>query len=249
VEKLLPSPAGCEVDDAELERLYAYPGTLHRPWVQVNFVSSADGAVTVEGRSRGLSNPADKAVFALGRDLADVVLVGRGTAVVEGYGGVKPTERRAERRSRLGLSPVPPIAVVTRSCSFPHASPLFTDTLVPPIVITCRTAPQGRLDALAEAGAEIVVAGEYDVDLRSALAALDERGLRRVCCEGGPRLFGNMIVADLVDQLCLTVSPLLVAGNAGRIALGPPPPQPVAMNLVSALHYGGSLLLRYRRER
>jgi 5-amino-6-(5-phosphoribosylamino)uracil reductase len=236
VEKLLPSRAGCEVDDAELERLYAYPGTLHRPWVQVNFVSSADGAVTVEGRSRGLSNPADKAVFALGRDLADVVLVGRGTAV-------------AERRSRLGLSPVPPIAVVTRSCSFPHASPLFTDTLVPPIVITCRTAPQQRLDALAEAGAEIVVAGEYDVDLRSALAALAERGLRRVCCEGGPRLFGNMIVADLVDQLCLTVSPLLVAGNAGRIALGPPPPQPVAMNLVSALHYGGSLLLRYRRER
>lgn len=243
------APISSEVDDTELERLYSYPDPLRRPWVQVNFVSSIDGAVTVEGRSRGLSNQADKAVFTLGRDLADVVLVGRATAVIEGYRGVKPTEVGANRRSRLGLSPVPPIAVITRSCSFPHDSPLLADTLVPPIVITCQTATRQRREAVAAAGADVVLAGDYDVDLSAALAALDERGLRRVCCEGGPRLFAGLIAADLVDQLCLTVSPLLASGNAGRIALGPPPPQPVGMRLASVLHADDALLLRYRRER
>jgi len=236
------------IDDAELERIYDYPEPLNRPWVQVSFVCSADGAVTVGGRAAGLSSPGDKKVFGLSRDLADVVLVGIGTAMVEGYRGIKPSELRTERRQRLGLSPVPPIAVVTRRCSLAPESPLLTDTLVRPLVVTCAAAPADRRAALAEAGADVIVAGEQDVDLRAALTALADRGLRRISCEGGPTLFASMIDEDLVDQLCLTVSPLLAGGDASRIAVGPLPERPTNLTLASVLYDDGSLMLRYRRD-
>ncbi|MEU7527852.1 pyrimidine reductase family protein [Saccharothrix sp. NPDC042600] len=243
---LWPPPAA-EITDTELERLYDYPPDLDRPWVQVNFISSLDGAVSVAGKSGGLGNPADKKVFALGRDLADVVLVGAGTALVEGYQGVRAGEVRRERRARLGLAEVPPIAVVTARCSITPDSPLVATTSVPPIVLTTSAAPVERREALAEAGADVVVAGEEEVDLRRALKALDDRGLRRVDCEGGPVLFGALIAADLVDALCITFAPLLAAGDAGRIATGPLPDAPRDMELASVLRHESALLLRYRR--
>nr|WP_246331309.1 pyrimidine reductase family protein [Saccharopolyspora hordei] len=232
-----------------MERFYAYPEQLDRPWVRVNFVSSLDGAVTVRGSSRGLSAPVDQRVLGLIRDLSDVVLVGVGTAVAEGYRGVKRTEVRAERRERRGLSPVPPIALVTARASLPPDSPLLTDTVVPPIVLTTEAAPAQRRAELADAGADVVVAGDAEVDLRAALAALDERGLRRIGCEGGPRLFGSLVDQDLVDELCLTLSPLLTSGDARRIAVGAGAEPPRAMRLRSVLHAGSLLLVRYARMR
>nr|WP_081789876.1 pyrimidine reductase family protein [Kutzneria albida] len=229
--------------------MYDYPAPLDRPWVQVNFVASSDGAASVTGVSEGLSSPGDKRVFALSRDLADVVLVGVGTATVEGYHGIKPRELRTERRERLGLSPIPPIAVVSARCSVDPGSPLLTDTLVPPLVVTCAAAPARRREALAEAGADVVVAGQQEVDLRAALSELDARGLRRVSCEGGPRLFGSLVAEDLVDQLCLTVSPLLAGGDAPRVAHGLLPEVPRVLELASVLHEEGFLMLRYRRAR
>ncbi|WP_199443941.1 pyrimidine reductase family protein [Umezawaea beigongshangensis] len=251
---LWPPPGAETTDTSDLERLYDYPDDLDRPWVQVNFISSLDGAMSVAGRSAGLGNAADKKIFALGRDLADVVLVGAGTALAEGYRGVRAGEVRAERRARLGLSPVPPIAVVTARCSPTPESLLIADTSVPPIVLTSEAAPRERRDALAAAGADVVVAGEETVDLPAALRALGERGLRRVNCEGGPQLLGALIAADLVDQLCLTLAPLLAGGDSGRIARGPLPDVPRTVRLESALHHeddevGGALMLRYRRTR
>ncbi|MCG8919338.1 pyrimidine reductase family protein [Actinokineospora sp. PR83] len=242
-----PDGSPTVVDDTALERLYDYPEDLDRPWVQVNFVTSADGAVAVDGHSAGLSGPADKKVFALGRDFADVVLVGWGTARDEGYRGLKRTETRTDRRLRRGLAELPPIAVVTPRCSVPPDSPLLTDTTVPPIVITTGASAAADRAALAEAGADVVVAGERELDPVAALAALDERGLRRVCCEGGPRLFGDLIAADLVDQLCLTVAPLLAGGGVDRIAGGGPVPVPRRLALASVLSDDGFLMLRYRR--
>ena len=242
-------PESGDVDDTELERLYDYPPDLDRPWVQVNFVSSPDGAVTVGGKSHGLSGPADKKVFMLGRTLADVVLVGAGTAAIECYEGVKTGEVRAAARARLGLAPVPPIAVVTRRATIAPDSALIADAVAPTIVLTCLAASEDRRTALAEAGADVVVAGEDDVDLPTALAELDKRGLRRVSCEGGPHLFGGLIEAGLVDQLCLTVSPLLAGGDASRIAVGPQPAAPRELDLASVLTDEGFLMLRYRARR
>ncbi|MQA10073.1 MAG: pyrimidine reductase family protein [Pseudonocardiaceae bacterium] len=238
-----------EISDRELERLYDYPDTAGRPWVQANFVSSMDGAVAVSGRSEGLSGPTDKRIFALGRDLADVVLVGAGTALVERYRPVRRSTARVERRERLGLRGIPPVAVVTRRCSLTPDSALLTDATVAPIILTCRGAPEQRKAALAEAGAEVLELGDESVDLPRALDALAARGLRRICCEGGPHLFGQLIADDLVDQLCLTIAPLLAGGDAGRIAVGPLPASPHAMRLASVLHDDGFLMLRYRRQR
>jgi 5-amino-6-(5-phosphoribosylamino)uracil reductase len=246
LRRLLPEPAD-ELDDAELERLYDYPPGLDTPFVKVNFVASADGAASLDGTSDGLSSRADKKIFALARDLADVVLVGAGTAHAEGYRGVKRTEVRAERRARLGRSELPPIAVVTRRCSIEPDSPLVTDTVLAPIVLTCATAPQDRRDALAAAGADIVVAGESTVDLVLAVDALAERGLLRVDCEGGPQLFGELIAAGLVDELCLTLAPLLVSGDATRAAHGPLPPSAQRMRLASVLTEDDFLMLRHVR--
>lgn len=228
-----PSP-----DEADLEAIYAYPEGLTRPWVQVNFVASADGAVEIDATSAGLSHAADREVFLLGRDLCDVVLVGSGTARAENYRGVRASAKRVERRRRLGLADVPPIAVVTRTADLDPASPLFTDTHVPPIVITTATADTTGLDA------EVIRVG----DLSEALEKLADRGLCRIDCEGGPGLFAGLIAADLVDQLCLTVAPLLAGGGAGRIAAGPPS-APRRMELASILTEEDYTFLRYRRRR
>src|SRR5690349_1850248 len=117
---LWPSP-GVEMTDTALESLYAYPPD--RTWVTANFVSSVDGAVSVDGRSAGLGSPADKKIFTLGRQLADVVMVGAGTVLIEGY-----------RPSRL------PIAVVTARGTLTPDLPLFAGTATRPIVITCAAA-------------------------------------------------------------------------------------------------------------
>lgn len=241
---LSPGPT---VDDEALEEIYAYPSELTAPFVQVNFVASADGAATVSGRSRGLSSPADKKVFALGRDLADVVLVGAGTALAEQYRGIRHTELRAARRKKLGLSEIPPIAVVTGRGSVSPSSPLVTATSVPLIVLTSESSPVAWRKEVADAGADVVVAGDERVDPGLALSALADRGLLRVCCEGGPTLFADLISDGLVDQLCLTVAPLLAGAGAVRIADGLPSAAPVGLVLASVLADEGFLMLRYRR--
>ncbi|MCW2631371.1 MAG: bifunctional deaminase-reductase domain protein [Pseudonocardia sp.] len=226
------------VDDGMLVELYAYPDRLDRPYLRVNFVSSADGAVTVGGVSAGLGSPVDRKVFLLLRELADVVLVGAGTVRTEGYGGA--------RRPTRGRTDPPPIGVVTASAALDPGSRLFTDTRVPPIVFTTDAAPVERRKRLAAAGAEVVVAGEHRVDVDVVLAALQERGLVRVLCEGGPILHGNLIAADAVDELCLTIAPALVGADIGRISHGPPcAVRP--MRLGQLLTEDDQLLLRYLR--
>ena len=208
--------------DTALESLYAYPEG--RTWVTANFVSSVDGAVSVDGRSAGLGSPADKQIFGLGRQLADVVMVGAGTVLIEGY-----------RPAQL------PIAVVTARGTLTPDLPLFADAAKPPIVITCAAAQLPRLPA------EVIIAGEDEVDLKVAVAELAARGLHKINLEGGPRLFGTMVAEGLVDALNLTVSPLLAVGDSSRIAHGTVIP-PVDLTLESVLRADDVLLLRYQRR-
>ncbi len=232
-------PADDVLDDERLAARYAFPDDLGAPFVRACFVASADGAVSVEGRSAGLGSPADRRVFLLQRRLADVILVGAGTVRAENYGGA--------RRPVLGRDTPPPIAVVTGSAELDPASRLFTDTRVPPIVLTLASAPARRREELAAAGGDVVVLDRLTPDL--VLGELACRGLHRVLCEGGPGLFGELVAADAVDELCLTVAPLLVGGVAGRIAAGPGSGHRRSLELVDTLHEDGVLLLRYRRAR
>ncbi|MGW5641973.1 dihydrofolate reductase family protein [Saccharopolyspora sp. NPDC003752] len=235
-------PEHADLDDQQLERLYTYPAG-HR-WLVVNYVSSADGAVEVGGRARRLSSPADQQVLKLGSDLADVLLVGATTAMVEEFRGVHPDEPTLELRRRHGLRDVPPTAVVTTGKSLPADAPVITEAATPTLVITCATAPVKKQKAWEEAGAELLIAGEDTVDLAAATEALAERGLNRIDCEGGPHLFGGLLAAGVVDELRLTISPLLVSGTHGRIATGLPL-DPIDMELASVLTEDGAMLVRY----
>jgi riboflavin biosynthesis pyrimidine reductase len=174
VRQLFPSP----VDPVDPADVYGDPpraGPGGRPGVRLNMIASVDGATTVAVVSGGLGGAADHHLFALLRSLADVVLVAAGTVRAEGYGP-----------SRV------PVAVVTRSCRLDWASPFFTAPVARPIVVTVAGAPPDALARAAEV-AEVVVAGERDVDL-------------------GPTLNAQLAGAGLLDELCLSLSPAWSAG-------------------------------------
>jgi riboflavin-specific deaminase-like protein len=217
-------------DEVDLTSAYPLPDGRH---VRVNFASSADGAVTVSGTSRGLSSDADRELFHLLRAMSDVVLVGAGTVRKENYGGARPVD---------GMAPV--IAVVTRSLDLDPSARLFTDTTRPPIVLTCAAAPSDRRTRLEDL-ADVVVAGDEDVDMRLAVDALAERGLVHVLCEGGPHLFGWLVAAGLADELCLSLAPVLAGGTAGRIVAGLDTEVADDLELLQVLEHEGHLFLRY----
>ena len=206
--------------------------------LRANFASSADGAVAVAGTSRGLSSDADRELFHILRSMAEVVLVGAGTVRAENYGGARPGDDGR----------IPPLAVVSRTAALAVDARVFTETRVRPIVVTCERASTERVAMLREV-ADVVVAGSDDVDLRAALDELASRGLQSVLCEGGPHLFGSLLDAGLVDELCLTVAPLLAGGPAGRIVAGLGTSPAASLRLNQVLEDEGFLFLRYSTVR
>lgn len=213
------------LNDAEIERLYAYPdGT--RPWVRTNFVATLDGAASGgDGVSGSLGGEIDERVFHVLRSLADVVVVGAGTARAEGYG---PADV--------------PIAIVSRSLDVP-------DRLLIPgqIVITTADAPVDELQRLLET-VDVIALGEERIDWVAVLDELGRRGFSRILCEGGPSLHGELIDLDLVDEVCLTVAPVLAGGPAPRIARGPDAvDRPMTLGHSRAV--GDVLLTRWVRPR
>lgn len=231
-------------DDATLDRHYAVADRAV-PHLRVNFIASIDGAAWRDGRSGPLNDAWDHQVFGHLRRLADVVMVGAGTIRVEGYGGLRVDEESQRWRVAHGLAPHPPLAVVSRALDLDPGSEVFTTAPVRPLVITCAAAPQDRRAEL-ETVADVVVCGDSEVDLRAARDGLVARGLPQVLCEGGPTLFGSLIAADAVDEVDLTISPVLESGTAARIAHGPHRSLP--MRLHHALPGGPMLFLRYLRE-
>ncbi|MFG1710872.1 pyrimidine reductase family protein [Nonomuraea sp. M3C6] len=228
-------------DNPDIAQAYAYP--KGRPWLRLNMVASADGAAWLKGRSGGLSSSGDKRIFQVLRGLADVVVAGAATVRKEGYGPVKPRESWAEIRE--GRPEVPPIAVITRSLGFDLGDELFTEATSRTIVITCESAPHERRKEAAR-HCDLIVAGDEAVDMRRAVAELHARGLTWILCEGGPRVNAQLAAHDLVDELCLATSPMLVGGGAARILNGEP--AQVTMDLSQVLEEEGVLFSRYTRE-
>ena len=229
--------------------------TYARGWsdtggLRVNFITSLDGAVSVGGKSAPLQSPGDNAVFAVLRDLADVVLVGRGTITDEGYGVLTPDERRAGARRALGFAAGLPLAVVSRGLDIDPDHAVFDRVPGPPrtIVVTCAQAPADRLRALRRR-ADVIVAGDDTVDLAVARDELEGRGLRRILSEGGPTLLTSLLAASVADELCLTVAPLLVGPGAARIVSGPPLVAPAAGRIVSLLEEDDALFYRFALDR
>jgi riboflavin biosynthesis pyrimidine reductase len=239
---LLPHPTA----DVDVHARYA-AGWLEAGGLRVNFVSSVDGGATSAGVSGGLQTPGDNTIFAALRDLADVVLVGAGTAAAEGYKPARPAGEHLAQRAKYGLPTTLPVAVVSRSLHVDPTAALYCDATARTIVLTCATA-DADTRARLEQVADVVICGEREVDLAAARTALQQRGLTRILCEGGPSLFGDLAAAGLVDELCLSVSPLLAGPGPRRIVGGDDwPDAPHALSLIGLLEEDGALFARYGR--
>jgi riboflavin biosynthesis pyrimidine reductase len=237
---LLPN-AGETVDLARAYEISLQPDDP--VFVRCNMITSLDGAISVNGRSGVLGGPADHLVFQTLRSLADVILVGAGTMRTETYGPARLDETQRKERERRGQTSEPPIAVVTRSGNLDWSSPFFTEARQRPIIFTSSDGDPGSRRR-AESVAEVVVAGAHNVDPREAIEHLRRAGYRSVLLEGGPGLNADVVRAGLLDELCLTLSPRIVAGEGPRVLAGPELPQPLRLRVVHLLEEDGSFFYR-----
>lgn len=231
-------------DDDALAAAYAWPDDVDvRPVVRANMVAGIDAGISIGGKSAPLGSDGDQRVFAVLRDLADVLLVGAGTIRAEGYGGIRLDRERLTRRERWGLGTPPPIAVVTGRGLDPDLG-IFTDNETPPIVITT-TAGARRMSGFP---ATVIDAGLETVDLVRMMAALDDLGFRRVHCEGGPGLLGRLIASELLDELCLTTSPMTIGDGSPTLLGGVHLAGPARWSLATLHVEDDNLFSRYRRS-
>ena len=216
-------PPGITLDEAFASiRPASVPGT--RPYVIANMVTSLDGTIAVDGESGtiGKHAPGDRAVFRALRDHADAVLAGTGTIAAEGYRRLIATpERRAERVAR-GLAGDAVAVVLSRSGRVPQGVPMLEDPEQPVRTFT----------------------GD-DADPARALAALRAEGIGVLLCEGGPTLLGDLIRRGVVDELYLTIAPVLGGGTPERTLLGGDPDRLRTLDLRWLLQEGGGLHARY----
>lgn len=257
MQRLYPPPAAGEtpLDDTSrldtlpgLAQAYAYPPRDAGPYLRANMVGSLDGASRAEGKSAPLSSPADMRIFGTLRALADVVLVGAETVRQEGYRPAKARAAFADLRAADGQQPAPAVAVLTRRLDLDFSAPLFTDAVVPTLVLTGADCRQDQLDAARASGARVVVAGDgTGVDPARAVRELASLGLLRLLHEGGPRVLAQFAAAGLVDEVCLTLSPLLTGGDAPRILNGAGVDPPARYAPMSVLEEDGFLFTRYVR--
>ncbi|WEH36464.1 pyrimidine reductase family protein [Streptomyces sp. AM 4-1-1] len=232
----------------ELADAYAYPAT-DTPWLRANMVSTLDGAAQHDGRSQPISCAADMRIFGTLRGLADAVVVGAETVRLEGYRPARARDAFAGRRAAAGQGPAPAVAVVSASLDLDFSLPLFASPLVRTLVVTGAGASADRVRAAEDAGARVVIAGDgATVEPDRAVRELAGLGLKRLLTEGGPRMLGQFVAGGVLDELCLTVSPLLTAGDAQRIAVGSALTVPERFALASLLEEGGFLFGRYRRD-
>jgi riboflavin biosynthesis pyrimidine reductase len=245
---------------AELEAVYGGAIGLGESSVVANFVESLDGVVAVPRLERshailGDENEADRFMLAFVRACSDAVVVGAGTLLASPKGTWRIDRAHppaaaalAELRARRGRPPQPVVAVVTTGASLDPAHPLLESGA---LVLTTAGAADG-LRALVPAAAEVVAVNDGDtVDLAAAIAVLRERGCQVILSEAGPSIFGSLVASHLVDELFLTVSPVL-AGRAGvtaRLGLVEGvelvPQTRIAGRLRSVRTHGSHLFLRY----
>ncbi len=241
VRRLLPDPAETTVAD----QLGGFdPGSLasgDRPYLLMNFVASADGRATIDGRSGPLGSRTDMEMLQRLRTRVDAVMIGAGTMRVERYGRmVSDPEYRAYRES-TGLAADPLAVLVSASLDLPWDAPLFTDGGGEVVVFTTVGGEAPETPTPVE-----LVRHEGEVDLARALAWLkEERAIRSVLCEGGPHLHGQLQCEGLVDELFLTLAPKLAGGDE-RSILSAPLEDPVGLELAWLLEAESELFCRYR---
>lgn len=209
-------------DTDDLTRLYAAPRS---PWLRVNMVSTVDGAATGDdGRSGSINNDVDQQVFHALRAMADAIVVGAGTARVEGYA---PADRPLVVVSRRGLVP-----------------PRLRDAAPGSVLLATCEAAEGVEEARELLGRDqVLVLGSHRVDLVALKTTLADRGWTELLGEGGPHLLRDLLAVGAADELCTTLVPRVVGGEHARITDGPPVDVPLRLHLL--LESEGTLLARW----
>jgi riboflavin biosynthesis pyrimidine reductase len=215
-------------------------GDRARPRVVADMVATVDGRAAVAGRSAGLGNDADRALLRELRAEADAILVGTGTLAAERYANLLDEAAR-ERRTGEGRPAHPIVATVSRRLDLPvDEAPVFSEPGVPIVAFA-----EDDVAAPSVAADLSVVALPAPLSLAAVLEALHARGVRAVLCEGGPSLLRRLVAGGLLDDLCLTVSPLLAAGDAPTILEGDGLPEPARLALRDVHRADDHLFLHY----
>ncbi len=215
-----------------------------RPYVLANMIATLDGRADIDGGSTALGGPGDAAMFGALRGSVDAILAGTGTVAVERYGRLAAKAQRRRDRRALGLAGDPLMVLISRSGKLPWDAPLFAADVQPVVVFST----PGRVKPPKGIAAPVELVELEDLSIATALTALRrDHGVRALLCEGGPRLLRAMVAGGLVDELCLTLDPLLAGGDAmRRILAGDELADPVRARLHSVLRHEDELLLRYR---
>jgi riboflavin-specific deaminase-like protein len=243
LERLFPEPGVVETAQAYADLGLGDLAPPERPYVIANMVETADGRATLKGRTELISSDTDRQLFVTLRTQVDAVMAGPATIGIESYGPIVRRAELRERRSGMGLDPVPLAVTASRSMELPVDAPLFQDPDARIVVLTNseREAPAVSAQLTVER-----IAGD-DLDLVAAFGLLRERhGVRSLLVEGGPTLLASVVVAGLLDELFLTMSPTLVGGG-GEIGVleGAALEAPLDLSLVSVLKEEAYLFLRY----
>lgn len=219
LRRLYPEPGEVDAERLFDDVDFAALAPPDRPYVVLNMVESLDGRAALDGRTKALSGDADRAVFHAMRTAVDAVMVGTGTLRAERYGRMVRSEERQDIRRARGLAPEPLSIVVSRSGDFPEDIPLFSD-------------PGARVATYTTAS-----------PAEALRRAREEHGVRSVLCEGGPTLNASMLADGVLDELFVTVAPLLGGGATPLTILDGGEPTPLELRW--ALEGGGELFLRY----
>ncbi|WP_309647683.1 dihydrofolate reductase family protein [Nocardioides sp.] len=231
----------------DIDLAQAYPWPTEGTWTRVTMLRALDGGVAgPDGRSRSISSDIDREVLGEVRRLADAIVVGATTVRQEPYGPLKADPDAAAERTALGLSEAPVMVIVSGSLDLPWSEDMFAQSFHTPIVATTEAAPD---DAKEEARkhAELLVLPGDDLKAADLVAALHQRGLTRLVCEGGPGLLTAFAADDVIDEVDLTVAPVMpttvIESSPGDLEAVP------GFSLAGLLLHDSFLFARYTRDR
>jgi riboflavin biosynthesis pyrimidine reductase len=243
LEQLFPERRTLEPSEAYGDLGLAELAPPERPYVIANMITSVDGRAVLDGGTESLAGETDRRLMGELRGQVDAVMVGTRTIAIERYRPLARTPERRERRTRLGLEPVPLAVTATRTMDLPAESPLFQDRESHVIVLTS----SDRKPPASAAKITVERLPGPELDLGAASTRLREsHAVRSLLVEGGPTLLAAMARAGVLDELFLTVAPKLVGGGRGPTILESAlPGDPMDATLRSAIREGSYLFLRY----
>jgi riboflavin biosynthesis pyrimidine reductase len=190
------------------------------PWVRALFVMTLDGHIAgPDGSSRSISGPADRAVLGAVRRWADAVIVGAATMRAERYNPMRVAEAVSDARRARGLGAAPRLVIVSGSLDLPWGDAAYTESALPPLIVTCTSATADARARVPET-CELLVAPGDRVDPVGRRAQLGERGLDRIVLEGGPTLLADFARAGMVDEWALSLSGILEHDRFAPVLVG-----------------------------